>query len=218
MKPTEKFLREKYEYYNNKHFQLPNIDFIGTAKIDSIGKFLHYNGQYGIVLSEDFDYSEDEINILLLHEMCHFYLYFHKIIYDKNYDEKGAHGEDFIKLATKIGDIEGYNILNEELKFLNFLPAKHKPFYIVALIPKDNNSDVHIGVLSKKAFAWYKGYLKDNFEYLNSFYNYEYKSYKLGITYNSILENFDVITEKGHLMLEKMNQDVFNRYILKNLK
>lgn len=213
MKVTEKILRKKFAYYNDKYFHLPDIDYLIPTDIESLGQYAQIDGENGILINDMYDYSDDDINMLLLHEMCHYYLFHHKIIWDGNVKEKNPHGEEFIELATKIGDAEGYNILSGNIKYLNYLPSKHTPFYLVILFPNNDDKHINVAVLDKKVVSWYKTYFKNYF----SDFETTYKKYMIKKTYNSIFDSFDVETTKGKINLSQMEIEIFNQYVLPSL-
>ena len=160
-----------------------------------------------IYINSNYNYSEDELNILMLHEMTHAIL-----VLNGRTLEGDAHGEDFIQKAHEIEKLSGYpNIINE-VKFLNYL---NKVFYILAIESSDYKDKVILGVFdSKKIFKWYVDYFTDEIEYgspniknINKFYSK-----------NSIFDSFDITNKKvdlkGNLIdIEEFNKNIFNKLI-----
>lgn len=199
MKVTEKLLRRKFNEFNKDFFneELPYaVHLYPYDKLDSIGRFYPpIDGEYGIMIRSQYNYTEDEIDTLLLHEMCHMYLFVKGIVDDSNCSSKEeAHGEEFIKLAARIGEESGLNLIDGLDKQFDYLPGYGEKYCIISF-NRDKNR-VFIEVINKQLYkvCLKNGIKIDNLSIDNE--KIEIGKVVLCTVRNSILDEFEV-TENG---------------------
>ncbi|MDE7160351.1 MAG: SprT-like domain-containing protein [Muribaculaceae bacterium] len=104
------FMKEKFAYFNGKIFSglLPVPELRVRMARTYRGKFFHRHtpltDKYTIVLSTSYDLSERELEDVLIHEMIHYHIAYHRIA------DKSAHGPRFRSLMRQVNTIHGRNI------------------------------------------------------------------------------------------------------------
>ncbi len=116
MRPDKEFMLAKFQYFNKRYFKdsLP-IPEILIVKVKSfLGQFSCsrkrlLNGSfetsnYRIKINEAYDLSESECEDILIHEMIHYFIAFHKI------KDNSKHGHTFVELMNTINKNDGRNL------------------------------------------------------------------------------------------------------------
>ena len=115
MRPTQSFLRQKFNEYNVKFFagELREIPIeirnlgrkLGHFAVTYHRNFFHKSvGAIKIGLSDRYDLEQDVVEDVLLHEMIHYYLW------TKNIADNRVHGENFRKIMMRINREGGRHI------------------------------------------------------------------------------------------------------------
>lgn len=178
---TRRMLEKKYDEFNERYFddELPDdMSVCPNPELGAFGEytelyFQEYDETYPVIfINEQFNYAEDDINILLLHEMVHAYIAL------KDIKIEDSHGKAFQELAHKIEEKSGYEDIITGVKFVKY---RNKTFYIIII--NQNESDIrHIATFTdKNIFKWYVDFFKnrkedcsikvDSFEIYKSQYN-----------------------------------------------
>lgn len=179
---TRKILERKYDEFNERYFdnELPyDMILYPNHELKSFGEFneIYFQEEEDILypiiyINEQFVYTEDELNILLLHEMVHAYLV------PRGIELEDPHGKAFQELAHKIEEKSGYEDIITGVKFVKY---RNKTFYIIII--NQNESDIrHIATFTdKNIFKWYVDFFNnrkedcsikvDSFEIYKSQYN-----------------------------------------------
>ena len=110
----EKFLECKEKYFKGmKPLPTPRFWVMHGFKIlaqfrcelPSSRKGRIYLQRIGV--TDSFDFDETMLTNLMVHEMIHYYLYYHKI------KDDGEHGEEFMKIAKRMNNDDGLDIVSE---------------------------------------------------------------------------------------------------------
>ncbi len=114
---SKKLINEKFDFFNKILFEnklLKPIFCFKNNKDGIVGKFRINNGQYKIYINKCIQWTEDDLNDVIIHEMIHFYI---KSILNKT--PIFSHGYYFRKIRKEIIK-KGYNVS------LNYKHLKYK--------------------------------------------------------------------------------------------
>ena len=129
MEITTEILQEKFEEYNNLYFNgelpLPRFGLLKsymTCGYFSCKKIIGKRKLRGqrIDISCYYDWEEEGLRDILVHEMIHYYLAY------KHIDNELTHGDAFINMANNFNEIYGMNI-GKKANAGNFKKLKNAP-------------------------------------------------------------------------------------------
>ncbi len=129
MEITTEILKQKFEEYNATYFDyelpLPAFGLLNTyltCGYFSCKKLIGRRQMKGqrLEVSCYFDWDEDALKNVILHEMIHYYLGY------KHIDNTLSHGEEFLKMANEFNEKYGFNI-SVTIDCHNFKRAKKAP-------------------------------------------------------------------------------------------
>lgn len=109
MKPTKKYLEDKFHIFNEVYFHghLSTPTFKITSAKNTLGRFVatYYrrSPKMFIYLSSYYDMAETDLDDTIAHEMIHQY------IFEKGINDTSSHGVEFQKIAAKLNS-KGRNI------------------------------------------------------------------------------------------------------------
>ena len=115
MKITKDLLKEKFKEYNKLYFddKLPRCDIRTSSAYRYYGLFsCKYHEKYKkatfktITISDLFDYTDDNLKDVLIHEMIHLFLVEKK----KLFNDSMKHGPEFQKMAKEFNEKYNLNI------------------------------------------------------------------------------------------------------------
>lgn len=205
---TEKILKRKYKEFNELYFNnelSKDMIFHLDKNLDALGRWneLELDGIVKpiIYINSKYIYTDDQISVLLLHEMIHAYLVPNGICTDD--DE--VHGEEFHKKEKEIEEKSGLSLTNKINNLdLNIIG---KRFYL--LILADNEENLYLNCFDKeKIFKWYVKYFKDNPNHDNK------RIYKLFTSQKGIFGNFEICNEIGELNATQFSKEEFEKEIM----
>lgn len=107
-------LRYFFREYNKKYFNgilpMPFFEIIHTHKI--FGRFECYTNRHSctepvIKMSDGFEYTDEQLRDVLVHEMIHFYLAY------TGKDRKVTHGKKFKQMMNEMNETYNLNIMIE---------------------------------------------------------------------------------------------------------
>lgn len=215
MELTNELLENKYDEFNDLYFgsELPeDLPVFPISEMYSYGRYDEMPNEENpeitypfIAINDKFDYSEDELNIILLHEMIHCYLVMRKIELDE------PHGKAFVEMAHKIEEMSGYEDIVHGVKFLKH---KDKTYYILVLDLEGNDKQKFIGVFLEREIFYY---------YVEFFINYKDEcsmnvdSFKIYTSTSNIFDSFDVNHKIVNLETSPIDNEKFYQDILPNL-
>lgn len=210
---TRKILERKYDEFNEMYFddELPyDMILYPKSDLEQMGTFDELKFEWDdklypiIFINDQFNYTEDELNMLLLHEMVHAYLV------PRGIELEEAHGEAFQELAHKIEKKSGYeNIING----INFVNYRNKTFYII-VINENGNKDKHIATFTNKnIFKWYV----DFFNNYKETCSINVDSFELYLSKCSCFDNFEITDEIINLGCITLDIEKYTNDILPHL-
>ena len=129
MEATLKYIEKKFREYNKEYFnnELPPLIFELMKSYKLCGQFsyrkMDNKGRMKspkIEISCYYDWNEEDLKNVLVHEMIHYYLAY------KHIDEKLTHGDDFKKTAEQFNKKYNLNI-TEKIDCNKFKKAKNAP-------------------------------------------------------------------------------------------
>lgn len=132
MKINKKILKEKYQEYNRLYFnsELPYCDLRISSAYRYYGLFkCKIDEKYkkvtckSITISDLYDYTEESLKNILIHEMIHYYL----IIKKKLFKDSFSHGPEFKKMADEYNKKYNLNIkVTQDWGDIKLLPTTSK--------------------------------------------------------------------------------------------
>lgn len=114
MELTTELLEKKFNEYNTLYFNdsLPTPSFRIINSYRNCGKFRFIEipsrkkiNHERIEISGYYDWTEEQLRDVIIHEMIHFY-----VIRNHMEDEKDSHGGEFMKIANELNEKYGMNI------------------------------------------------------------------------------------------------------------
>ena len=129
---TKELIKRKFMQFNTQYFnnELPLCKFATMNSFKRFGQFSFNKNKWKknkmtfklLEVSDCYDYDEEILDYIIIHEMIHYYLAykFH------DFDENMKHGESFITFVNDFNKKNKTNITVEINKTLNRAPNKSK--------------------------------------------------------------------------------------------
>ena len=131
MKINKGLIKEKFNEYNKLYFnsELPKCEIRIKSAYRYYGLFkCKFDEKYkkvtckSITISDLYDYTEETLANILIHEMIHYYLAY------KHIDNELSHGDAFKKMANEMN--EKYNMkISEKVDCSKFKKTKNAPSF-----------------------------------------------------------------------------------------
>lgn len=132
MKITKKLIKQKFDEYNELYFnsELPKCEIRISSAYRYYGLFqCKFDEKYkrvtckSISISDLYDYTEENLKNILVHEMIHYYLIQNK----KLFKDSIKHGPEFQKMMKDFNEKYNLNIrILQEWGYIKLLPTTSK--------------------------------------------------------------------------------------------